>query len=433
MAWKRRTTSMWTVLGAFALLEPWAAPATATAAPRWFEQDLASTDRVGLTLASGTLHLDTTEDPGASPRLDTLVRHAGSATFPEQELDAPTDVVDVAMDITGDQGRVLTEARGIRSDGMWTEWYPTEAENGRVALPETVTRIQLRIEMTASEEDADVFVTEVRVRAVEIFEAEGESTARARTDEVPRPYSARLFATRIGLVGGTTANGHTVRPDDHFVALPSRRGLATRGGGEYTVRVCGTGELGPDASGDIENHTPRCAYLPVWDVGPWNIDDDHWNEERQSWHGLERGRPQAEAAYTEGHNGGLDGFGRRVRNPAGIDLADGAFEQGLQLPTNGWVQVDYLWTAEYRERAEIITATGKDPVMVRTGPGASHDIVGPAAHKANVDVTCQVIGDPAIGPEGTSDFWYRIGEGHYVPAAFARGGSDAPRCLPDQP
>ena len=38
-------------------------------------------------------------------------------------------------------------------------------------------------------------------------------------------------------------------------------------------------------------------------------------------------------------------------------MADGAFNEGLQLPTNGWVQVDYLWTAEYRARAEITTAT----------------------------------------------------------------------------
>lgn len=433
MARKRRTASTWALLGAFILLAPWVAQGTAVAAPRWSEQDLASTDRVGLTLDSGALRLDATEDLGASSRLDATVRRTGSATFPEQELEAPTDVIDVTMDTTGDQGRILTEARGGRSDGMWTEWYPLGAEEGRVVFPETVIRVQLRIEMSSFEQDADVSITGVRVRPAENFEVAKENGASAKIDDVPRPYSARLFATRIGLVGGTTANGHVVRPDDHFVALPSRRGLATRGGGEYTVRVCGTGELGPEASGETEGHTPRCAYLPVWDVGPWNIDDDHWNEERQSWRGLERGRPQAEAAYTEGYNGGLDGFGRRVRNPAGIDLADGAFEQGLRLPTNGWVQVDYLWTAQYRERAEITTATGKDPVIVRTGPGTHHDIVGSAAHKANVDVSCQVSGDSVTGPEGTSDLWYRIGEGHYVPAAFAQGGSQAPRCSTDRP
>lgn len=435
MAQNRRTTAPLVVLGAFALLGPLAVPGAASADTTWLEQDLSSTDRIGLALDSGTLRLDTGEGLGASPRLDTVEHRTGLATFPEQELEAPTDTIDVAVTTTGDEEEVLTEARGVRADGMWTEWHPARSGGGRVALPSEVTEVQLRVEMSAAGERNDTSVTDVRLRPVETSSTETDTGAddSVRDDDVPVPYSARLFATRIGLVGNTTANGHTVRPDDHFVALPSRRGLANRGGGEYTVRVCTTGELGPDASGDTENHKARCAYLPVWDVGPWNITDDHWNEDRESWRDLDRGRPQSQAAFTEGHNGGLDGFGRRVQNPAGIDLADGAFNEALQLPTNGWVRVDYLWTAEYRDRAEIVTDTRSDPVIVRTGPSTQHDTVGLAAHKANVDVACQVVGDPASGPNGTGDVWYRIGEDHYVPAVFASGGSDAPRCLPDQP
>lgn len=48
----------------------------------------------------------------------------------------------------------------------------------------------------------------------------------------------RVFATREGLVGGTTANGHIIRSRDHFVALPSRRSLAPRDAGDYMVKVC---------------------------------------------------------------------------------------------------------------------------------------------------------------------------------------------------
>ncbi|MGW9554956.1 hypothetical protein ACWGSK_10655 [Nocardiopsis sp. NPDC055551] len=437
MAQNRRTTAPLVALGAFALLAPLTVPVAASAETTWLEQDLSSTDRIGLALDSGALRLETGERSGASLRLETAERRTGLATFPEQELETPTDTVDVAVTTTGDEEEVLTEARGVRADGMWTEWHPARSRGGRVALSSEVTEVQLRVEMSAEGERNDTSVTDVRLRPVESSstdaEAEADTEASARDDDVPTPYSARLFATRIGLVGNTTANGHTVRPDDHFVALPSRRGLANRGGGEYTVRVCTTGELGPDATGDTENHKARCAYLPVWDVGPWNITDDHWNEDRESWPDLDRGRPQSQAAFTEGHNGGLDGFGRRVGNPAGIDLADGAFNEGLQLPTNGWVQVDYLWTAEYRDRAEIITDTQSDPVVVRTGPSTHHDTVGLAAHKANVDVACQVVGDTANGPNGTDDVWYRIGEDHYVPAVFASGGSEAPQCLPDQP
>ncbi|WP_017590709.1 SH3 domain-containing protein [Nocardiopsis ganjiahuensis] len=448
MADNRRTTTSLAALGAFALLAPLVTPTAALAESAWLEQDLSSADRIGLALESGALRLDGDEaaELGASPRLDTAERRAGLATFPEQELETSTDTLDVDVRTTGNAEDVLTEARGVRADGMWTEWHPTAPGGGRVTLSEAVTEVQLRVEVDAAPEAAQderaeqTSVTDVRVRPVEgsgsaaepetdgAGEGGGDPAGGSVGDDVPQPFSARLFATRIGLVGGTTANGHTVRPDDHFVALPSRRGLANRGGGEYTVRVCSTGALGPDAEGDAENHVPRCAYLPVWDVGPWNITDDHWNEDRESWRDLDRGRPQAQAAYAESHNSGLDGFGRRVQNPAGIDLADGAFNQGLQLPTNGWVQVDYLWTAEYRARAEIATASQSDPVIVREGPGTEHDTVGLAAHKANVDVACRTTGDAASGPSGATDVWYRIGDGHYVPAAFAIGGSEAPEC-----
>lgn len=481
MADNRRTTTSLAVLGAFALLAPLATPTAALAESAWLEQDLASADRINLSLESGALRLDDAARVGlgASPRLDTAERRTGLATFPEQALADSTDTVDVDVRVTGAAEEVLTEARGVRADGMWTEWHPTPPGGGRVTLPEAVSQVQLRIEVgsagqaapdehdehdgtVGAAEEGPTEVTDVRVRPVEASgkaadelagevngtvaeeptgeptgevngepagEPAGEVNGAAAGDDVPQPFSARLFATRIGLVGNTTANGHTVRPDDHFVALPSRRGLSNRGGGEYTVRVCSTGALGPDAAGDTENHVPRCAYLPVWDVGPWNITDDHWNEDRESWRDLDRGRPQAQAAYTESHNSGLDGFGRRVQNPAGIDLADGAFRQGLQLPTNGWVQVDYLWTAQYRARAEIVTANQSDPVIVREGPGTAYDTVGLAAHKANVDVACKTTGDQASGPSGASDVWYRVGEGHYVPAAFATGGSQAPECV----
>ncbi|MFJ9030583.1 hypothetical protein ACIRQP_19075 [Streptomyces sp. NPDC102274] len=38
-----------------------------------------------------------------------------------------------------------------------------------------------------------------------------------------------------------------------------------------------------------------------------------------------QGKPEAQAAYENGYNGGLDGSGRRVLDPAGIDPADGTF------------------------------------------------------------------------------------------------------------
>ncbi|WP_328424712.1 hypothetical protein OG470_14970 [Micromonospora sp. NBC_00389] len=84
---------------------------------------------------------------------------------------------------------------------------------------------------------------------------------RRRLRRHARPH---LPGVRIGLVGEQTANGRTVQPRDHFVALPSRRGLSPLNSGDYTVRVCTT-------TGSC------CEYAPVWDVGPWNTRDDYWN------------------------------------------------------------------------------------------------------------------------------------------------------------
>jgi hypothetical protein len=160
--------------------------------------------------------------------------------------------------------------------------------------------------------------------------------ARARASAEPRlsssPKTYRVFATREGLVGGTTANGHVITQRDHFVALPSRRALSPRGSNRCSVRVCAD--------------NGRCETGPVWDVGPWNTRDDYWNPStvRQNWKDLPQGRPEAQAAYENGYNGGRDQFGRKVANPAGIDLADGTFWDGLGLTNNAWVTVTYLWT-----------------------------------------------------------------------------------------
>lgn len=149
--------------------------------------------------------------------------------------------------------------------------------------------------------------------------------SRARTAQ-----RGQIFATREGLVGRTTANGHVIRAHDRFVALPSRRALNAKGAHQFQVRL---------------RNGSRTATVPVWDIGPWNIRDDYWSESsnRESWRSLPRGLPQAQAAYLEGHNGGKDGFGRKVLNPAGIDLSDAVFWNDLGMRDNGWITVEYLW------------------------------------------------------------------------------------------
>ncbi len=141
-----------------------------------------------------------------------------------------------------------------------------------------------------------------------------------------------VFATREGLVGYTTANGHVIVSNDHFVSLPSFKSLCSNGGYEYEVTI---------------NYNGKSITAPVWDVGPWNTKDDYWDpsSSREMWADLSQGLPEAQAAYENGYNNGKDQFGRTVSNPAGIDLADGTFWNDLGLVNNSWVSVNYLFTS----------------------------------------------------------------------------------------
>lgn len=154
-------------------------------------------------------------------------------------------------------------------------------------------------------------------------------TAGPATEEPQQALAPtyRIFATREGLVGQMTANGHIIRPRDRFVALPSWSVLAPRGSDKFRVRLTYNG---------------RTVVVPVWDVGPWNTRDDYWSPTRR-YKDLPVGMPMAQAAVLHGYNGGRDEQGRRIREPNGIDIADGTFWDDLGMTRSDWVEVTFLW------------------------------------------------------------------------------------------
>ncbi|MBX6769839.1 MAG: hypothetical protein IRY90_22240, partial [Actinomadura rubrobrunea] len=320
---------------------------------------------------------------------------SGQLLLPPKNLPEPVNRVRAQV-----SGEGSVEVRAHLGGTSWTEWYPA----GQV-LPVSSTRIQVRVVLSAAPGGASPAVSSVRLTA--------DLTAGRRA---PAPAAAaqtyRVYATREGLVGGTTANGHVITTRDHFVALPSRRGLSSNNAGEYSVRVCTT-------SGS------RCEYAPVWDVGPWNTRDDYWNPSsvRQMWQDLPQGKPEAQAAYQDGYNGGKDEFGRTVANPAGIDLADGTFWDGLRITDNAWVNVTYLWTGT---GPQGIVRTNGTPLNVRSSASTSSSVVGLAANYANVVIECHVRGETVTGTYGTSNLWDRIGPGHFVADVYLYTGSDDP-------
>ncbi|ACU40496.1 hypothetical protein [Actinosynnema mirum] len=385
-------------------VEPWTADLTAV-----------DGDDVGVAAGGGVLRLA----PGA---------HEGYLLLAPRALAGPVGAVAAEVDGSAPEGTTVeVDVRVAAGDGQWGEWLPAGAP-----LPAGTRTTQVRVALTAAAGAGSAAAAGAggaggptaaagpEVRSVRLVPdpAPDPATSRAAAPDDARGVvngtTYRVFATREGLVGGTTANGHVITERDHFVALPSRRGLSPKGTGSYTVQVCaGNG---------------RCEWAPVWDVGPWNTKDDYWNPPatRESWKDLPQGVPQAQAAYLNGYNGGKDQFDRRVLNPAGIDLADGVFWDGLKLSDNDWVTVTYLWTAS--GLTGYVRTGGDGPLNVRGAASATAPQVGIAADYAQVRVLCQLRGQSVSGPEGTSNLWYRIATGKYVARAYVTGVVGAKLC-----
>ncbi len=330
-------------------------------------------------------------------------RRSGIANLAPVRFSSATSAVVVGYRAgTPDSSTAEVDVRAFVKN-QWTEWTPA-ASGTPTALPAVSDQVQLRIIVLAPPTGANPWVSDVSVQPTNAVEA-GRMTIQAA------PLKSRVFATREGLVGGTTANGHVITSRDHFVALPSRRGLASNGSGNYTVKVCTT-------SGS------RCAFEPVWDVGPWNTKDDYWNPSatREMWKDLPQGKPEAQAAYQNGYNGGKDQFGRTVANPAGIDLADGVFWDALALPDNGFVDATYLWTGD-GGRGTVSISSGY--LNIRNTSSSSGAVVGMAGKAAQVTVECQTTGQSVSGSQGTTNVWLRVNAGMYVSKAWISAGSFA--------
>ena len=189
----------------------------------------------------------------------------------------------------------------------------------------------------------------------------------------------RVFATREGLVGHRTANGHLITPRDRFVALPSGSALASKDGYEFQVRLTYQG---------------RSVVVPVWDVGPWNTRDDYWSASRR-YGDLPVGLPMAQAAHFDGYHGGRDESGRRISIPNGIDIADGAFWDDLGMSVSDWVEVSFLWL-------------GEDP-----GAGAAAEVAGSQPTQTPIEIApnATAVDDLGAGYTANQSTWYREGCG----------------------
>jgi hypothetical protein len=157
-------------------------------------------------------------------------------------------------------------------------------------------------------------------------------------------------------------------PGSVEVAVPDRCAKFAALGWSSTLRShnCPSGyAVGNDWRVFVKRDGGQSAFIPLRDVGPWNIDDNFWDppsgtRPRRLFTDLPAGVPEAQAAYQSGYNtvpnclllsgspsghaGAADQFGRCVRNPSGIDLSvQAAAVLGLSYLQNEWVTVSFLW------------------------------------------------------------------------------------------
>jgi hypothetical protein len=125
--------------------------------------------------------------------------------------------------------------------------------------------------------------------------------------------------------------------------------------------------------------------------------------------------PRGAGGLPEWYNGGRDQFGRTVRNPGGVDLADGAMWDGLHAGDGAWVKVSFLWTGSGTQ-GQVRTAGGW--LNVRAGAGTGNANVGLAGPFARVPIECQVAGQTISGFVRTTNLWDRVGSGNYVSDAY---------------
>lgn len=238
-------------------------------------------------------------------------------------------------------GRIELDARSSVDGERWSVWEPLPANGGYAALP-AGRYLQYRVELIADGAAAP----RLRALTFDLASTGAALVASGEQDEKGHP-TVRLFASREGLIGRKTANGHTIGEKDRFAALPSKRVLNPDGRRDYQVRVTYRG---------------KSVTLPIWDVGPWNTRDNFWDADRELFGDLPRFVPQAYAAWKDNYNGGRDQFNRWVSFPTAIDIADGAFIDDLGMRSSDWVDVTFLWLdGPSPPRLETPPVTGLKP------------------------------------------------------------------------
>ena len=231
--------------------------------------------------------------------------------------------VRLAYESTAPAGTAASLEVRVQSAGRWSQWQEMDGSDQSFAAPTLASAVQYRASLMAQDASSLLTLNSVRLQV-----QQREDAGEVQYEALATRPTVRIYGTREGLVGRTTASGHKIVERDRFVALPSKKALNSGEGRDYQVEI---------------SYQGKKTTAPVWDVGPWNTKDDYWNTPREIFGDLPRFTPQVNAAFFDNHNNGNDQYGRPVIYPAAIDIADGTFWDDLGMKGSDWVDVTFLW------------------------------------------------------------------------------------------
>ncbi len=346
---------------ALALLGNFAVPALARAGTTaTLSQQIALVQRSNIQDGGdGSLKLLANAPP--APAIYGSFKHFGLAISPAQRFSTPFYSLQLDYTATTPAGSSVRVDARVSADGRhWSGWEIELASGARASFAQAALFAQYRVTLLANNASPSI-------RVAQITPLHDPARYSAMADDQPVAPTWKLHATRQGMVGGHTANGHRITKRDHYVSLPSWRALSPEGTTDYMVRITYNG---------------HSSVAPVYDVGPWNAHDDYWNTQRQRYADLPRGYPEDHAAYYDKYNGGRAEKGR-VRFPTAIDIGDGVWWDDLGIKGDrAVVEVTFLWLGSDPQAAPPPVPAPAPPAAAPAPPPPAPAPVAPPAPAA---------------------------------------------------
>ena len=179
-------------------------------------------------IGESTLLLD--ESAPMAPTAFGAYRRFGFYVSPVQPLNSTVASLRVLYSSQiPETSAVLIDVRTSADALRWSLWQSMEQSGDMLQLEQLARFAQYRVALMTNQESPRVFSVQLLPQLASLASSQIKAPAPA--------LSFKVKATRQGMIGGRTANGHIITKRDRFVSLPCWCSLSTKNGNEYMVRL----------------------------------------------------------------------------------------------------------------------------------------------------------------------------------------------------